>query len=103
MHQVTKVAGDDGIDAELVRPGVQAELVRPHGASNGRVPGELGFELAQIANVVHALLEATDVTRSQAHPLNAQPLEFTGDVIVLQRRRGRLRLVHRHFKLESLP
>src|SRR5262245_3276361 len=100
MNQFTRKARGDRIYAELVGTGMEAELIRPEGLRDGHVPGERLLELAQIADVINALLEIADVPRSQAHPFHAEAPQFVGDVNVFGQGRHRLRLVHTHLQLE---
>ncbi len=89
------------IDAELVRAGVQAELVGPQGARHGGVPGQVDRQGVQVADVIHALLEAPHEARRQADPLHAQPAQLAGHVNMLGVGGGRFGLVHRDLQLEG--
>src|SRR5260370_12987263 len=55
----------------------------------------IGLKGGGIAQVVYALLETADEARSQAHPVDFEPSELTGDVGVLRGRGGGVGLVHR--------
>ena len=52
MDKPSGVVGKDGIDAELVRSGVDAELVGTQGAGDGSVLGKFSLKLVQVANIV---------------------------------------------------
>ena len=102
VYQITGHSGDDGVDAELVRAGVNAELVGSQGPDDGHVPDQVGLEQVQVAYIVHSLLKPSHVAWSQAYPSHAQPLQLAGHEEMLLRRGRRLRLIHRHFQLEIL-
>ena len=74
------------------------DAVRENAVLLAEVAAGCGLQLClkhfQVTDVIHALFKAADVTRSQAHPSHAQPLELAGDEEVLFNRSRRLRLVH---------
>ena len=65
------------------------------------MPGQFGPERLQVSDVLHTLFKASTVTRGEAHPLDAQPLELADDKDVLGVRRRRLGFIDRYFELKG--
>src|SRR5258707_9312684 len=81
---------------------MQAEFVWSQNAGNFRVALDIYAQGCKVADIIHALLKATNIARGQAHPMHTQAAQFAGDVDVLVIGRGSLGFVDGDFYLARL-